>query len=283
MNLLKSILNLIQFAVYLRRLDASLVTKLPIAYLEDQRRKILSQERYQDPKRLNKYEYQVFSQNGEDGIIAEIFSRVGVKKKTFLEIGVGKGLENNTVYLLFNGWSGFWIDGHERSVQFINKHFESVIRENRLVVRQSLVTAESIDDILEVLKVPSSIDLLSIDIDRNTYWILNTMLTKIKPRVFVTEYNALIPPDTDWKVKYSPTKTWNGTTYSGASLLAYEKLGKEQGYALVGCDICGINAFFVREDVCQDYFLEPFSAQNHYEPLRDYLVHRVGYQRAFGD
>jgi hypothetical protein len=87
----------------------------------------------------------------------------------------------------------------------------------------------------------------------------------------------------DWKVKYSPMKTWNGTTYSGASLLAYERLGQARGYVLVGCDICGINAFFVREDVCQDYFLEPSSAQNHYEPLRDYLVHRVGYQRAFGD
>src|ERR1051325_9419570 len=56
--------------------------------------------RYGDPKRLLRYGHQTFSQNLEDGMIAEIFRRVGVADRNFVEIGVGYGLENNTAALL---------------------------------------------------------------------------------------------------------------------------------------------------------------------------------------
>src|ERR1700749_1911475 len=38
---------------------------------------LFTNPKYQSPKRLGRYEYQVFSQNGEDGIIQEIFNRIG--------------------------------------------------------------------------------------------------------------------------------------------------------------------------------------------------------------
>ena len=41
--------------------------------------------------------------------------------------------------------------------------------------------------------------------------------------------------------------------------------------ALVGCSIAGVNAFFVRADLCADRFLEPATAQEHYEPPRHYF------------
>ena len=42
----------------------------------------------------------MFSQGDEDGIIHEIFNRIGTANRRFLEIGAGDGLENNTaVYL----------------------------------------------------------------------------------------------------------------------------------------------------------------------------------------
>ena len=62
---------------------------------------ILEQPRYKDDKRLLKYGFKAYSQCDEDGIIQEIFQRIGVTNKTFLEIGVGDGLENNTLFLLF--------------------------------------------------------------------------------------------------------------------------------------------------------------------------------------
>jgi hypothetical protein len=45
-------------------------------------------------------------------------------------------------------------------------------------------------------------------------------------------------------------------------------LGNRKGYALVGCNITGANAFFVRRDLVQDRFCARFTAENHYEPPR---------------
>jgi hypothetical protein len=61
---------------------------------------------------------------------------------------------------------------------------------------------------------------------------------------------------------------WNGTDQSGASLTAMTRLGLEKGYTLVGCDISGVNSFFVRKDLAGDYFAEPFTAENYYHPPR---------------
>ncbi|MBI2751816.1 MAG: hypothetical protein HYX43_21400, partial [Burkholderiales bacterium] len=53
-----------------------------------------------------------YSQNDEDGVIEEITRRViGNRPGTFLELGVGNGLENNTLNLLAKGWRGAWLGG----------------------------------------------------------------------------------------------------------------------------------------------------------------------------
>ena len=68
-------------------------------YSWDLRKKILDQPRYMEGKRLLRFGFKVYSQNEEDGIINEIFQRIGTTNKTFVEIGVGNGLENNTLHL----------------------------------------------------------------------------------------------------------------------------------------------------------------------------------------
>ena len=68
-------------------------------YSWDLRKKILDQPRYMEEKRLLRFGFKVYSQNEEDGIINEIFQRIGTTNKTFVEIGVGNGLENNTLHL----------------------------------------------------------------------------------------------------------------------------------------------------------------------------------------
>ena len=75
-------------------------------------REILSQPKYQDPKRLNRSELKVCSQNGEDGIIAEIFRRIGTGNRHFVEFGASDGSENNTALLLRQGWTGLWMDAN---------------------------------------------------------------------------------------------------------------------------------------------------------------------------
>jgi hypothetical protein len=63
------------------------------------------------------------------------------------------------------------------------------------------------------------------------------------------EYNPTRPPPERWVMAYDPDHRWRGDGYYGASLASLEALGARQGYALVGTDTRGVNAFFVRADL----------------------------------
>jgi hypothetical protein len=243
---------------------------------------LLTNPRYADPLRLNRFEHQVYSQNGEDGIIAEIFRRIATRSRDFIEIGVGDGLENNTTHLLMQGWTGCWVEADEAAVTRIRRTFANQLASKQLHLEQLFVTAENIGTTLSKLGASDEPDLLSLDIDRNT-WFIWEALARIKARLVVVEYNALYPPTVSWKVDYAPDKAWNSTAHFGASLKAYEELGRKLGYALVGCELFGANAFFVRSDLVGDRFCPPFTAENHYEPPRYWLAHRDAHPRCIGD
>lgn len=237
--------------------------------------------KYQDDKKLNKYEYQVFSQNGEDGIIQEIFKRIGTTNKFFFEFGVANGEECNTLLLLHQGWKGAWMDGAQENFDFITRTFGFFIHK-QLEVMKSFVTAENIEESFASMNVPTDLDLLSIDVDGNDYWIWKA-ITKYHPRVVVIEYNPLFPPPLEFIVKYDAERIFPITSYHGASLKSLELLGKQKGYSLVACNFLAANAFFVRDDLVQEKFFKPFTAENHYEPPRDFLNVRNGHTRAFGE
>jgi hypothetical protein len=245
---------------------------------------LISQQRYRDPKRLFPYEHQVHSQNGEDGIIAEIFRRIGTTDKTFLEVGVGDGLENNTAYLLTQGWTGCWVESDPRGVRAIRDNLGRRLSDGTLKLIELFVTMENVAPALKAGAVPEDLDLLSIDVDRNTYWIWSA-LAHIRARVVVVEYNATFPASVDWKVEYDPQAQWDGSFDYGASLKAFELLGRRLAYCLVGCDLTGTNAFFVKQELCQGAFCEPFDSETHYELLRGWLwgPGRVPHPRGYGD
>jgi len=238
--------------------------------------------KYDNPKKLNRYEFKVFSQAGEDGIISEIFNRIGTTNKFFVEFGVGNGLENNSAYLLVKGWQGYWIEGSERFCQSIRQSFEDLIANQQLTLKNTFITGENIEDLFRKGNVPTELDLLSIDIDGNDYWVWQA-ITNYRPRVVILEYNAIYPPESSWVMQYNPSHQWKYNSHMGSSLKALEKLGHQKGYKLVGCSFSGVNAFFVREDLLADHFCSPFSAENHYEPARYFLCsQKAGHPRAFG-
>ena len=243
---------------------------------------IYGNQRYQHPESLNRFEYQVYSKCGEDGIIAEIFKRIGSTNQVFVEFGVEDGLENNTAHLLLKNWTGYWIEADRKCVKSIKQTYSALISKKKLSVKHAFVDAENIETILKELGIPQEFDLLSIDIDGNDYWVWKA-IKSYHPRVVVIEYNGLLRPDTKWVMKYNPEHRWNGTSYFGASLKSLEILASEKGYKLVGCNFTGANAFFVGEDLVEGKFLEPFTAENHYEPRRPYLIRKVGHRRGFGD
>ncbi len=65
----------------------------------DYYQRTLRTPRYQQPKRVVSNGWKTYSQNDEDGIIEEIFRRIGVKSKRFVEIGVHMKLASDLVNL----------------------------------------------------------------------------------------------------------------------------------------------------------------------------------------
>jgi hypothetical protein len=242
-----------------------------VAQLEDHRRALLESPRNADDRRLLKYGYRVYSQSDEDGILHEILHRIGDGGRRFVEIGAGDGFENNTLFLLIQGWRGVWIEGSSRKVASAKKHHEAEIAEGRLQVVQQYSTAANIDETIKRFS-PGELDVLSVDIDGNDYYVLGA-IRAVAPRVIVAEYNAKFPPDVRWIMEHNEAHRWDSTDYFGASLKALEILLLERGYFLVGCNLLGTNAFFIRKDLVRDPpFCAPFSAENHYEPARYFLL-----------
>jgi len=236
---------------------------------EKYREGLFSTSKYHDNKRLEPYGFKVYSQCDEDGIIQEIFKRIGEESRTFVEFGVGDGLENNTVKLLLEGWSGLWIEADESHVIKIIKTFHDVVTDGRLKIKSAFITSDNINNIISEY-LSGEIDLLSIDIDGNDIHVFNA-INVIRPRVVIIEYNGKFPPPISVAQRYNPDYRWSGSDYSGASLEAITKIASRKGYSLVGCNVVGVNAFFVRDDLLTDRFHAPYTAENHYQPTRYFL------------
>src|SRR5579871_5719441 len=88
---------------------------------------LLAQPRYAEPKRLLRHGFKVYSQHDEDGIIQEIFRRIGATSRSFVEFGVETGVECNTAKLLVDGWRGLWIEANAQSCQAIGAIFADFI------------------------------------------------------------------------------------------------------------------------------------------------------------
>jgi hypothetical protein len=222
---------------------------------------------YNAAGRLEPHGFRAFSQNDEDGILQEIFRRIGAGAKTFVEFGVQDGLENNTRLLLYQGWRGLWIEADATACRSMRRSFAAELASGQLQLSQSFVTTENIEALIGAARL-GDLDVLSIDIDGNDYWIWQAI--SLQPRVLVIEYNARFPPPTKWVMQHNPRHRWDYTDYQGASLESLAELGRGKGYTLVGCCLAGVNAFFVRDDLVQDRFAQP-DTRALYNPPRYYM------------
>lgn len=221
---------------------------------------------------LEKYEYSLFSQNGEDGILRYLFSEIGFRFKFFLEFGFNVTQNNSLRLMLKERFGGVFIDGSELSVKQFNEAAQSFGISNVKAINKFL-NLENLEFTIIESNLPEEIDLLSIDVDGNDYWFWEGM-KYLSPRIIVIEYNASLGPELSLSIPYDPSfdrhKKHRSGFYCGASITALEKLGKKKGYTLVGCDSNGINAFFVRAD-CLTPHLSELSHQAAYRPHKNRL------------
>lgn len=212
--------------------------------------------------------YKVYSQSDEDGIINYIFSLIGKGHRTFIEIGCGNGIENNTHALLLDNWRGGWVDANNNLIKHIKKTLPD---SSALSVLCETVTENNILSVITSFKRKFDVynlDFLSIDIDSQDLNLAKVILGQIKPRVICVEYNSKFPPP--FKISVGPdARVWHGDDYQGASLSSFVALFDSAGYRLVACTVSGVNAFFVNNKEAP--LFPSYTPEELYQPARYYL------------
>lgn len=224
------------------------------------------------PAGINRFELRITSQNGEDGILLYLLTQLGTGSREFVEFGVSDGRECNCANLAINfGWHGLMLEGDAASAARADAYYRRVLHTDtpRVRVVQQWVTAENINQLMQ--EHASNPDILSIDIDGMDYWVWKA-ITAVRPRIVVIEYNASFGPEravtVPYRADFDRYSVHPSGYYHGASLAALAHLGEEKGYALVGCDTAGVNAFFVRRDVLPETLLPRTPQQAFYSDVR---------------
>ena len=114
------------------------------------------------------------------------------------------------------------------------------------------------------------VDFMSLDVDLHTSHLFQAISTR--PRAACIKYNAHFPPTIDYEFPYRDGEFWNGSNLFGASLKRLELIGREKNLSLVGCDLHGINAYFVADGLTGNSFPAPFTSEYHYQAPRYQFV-----------
>jgi hypothetical protein len=195
------------------------------------------------PERLIARRFRLSSQNQEDGITAALLREAGAVNRTFVEIGSGLSGGNSAFLAREWGWTGLMVDGNARMTQ-VGRRFPGVSAVS------AWVTRESINDLIAQHGFAGEVDVLSLDLDGNDYWVWEA-LTACSPRIVILEYNSIFGANRAVTVPYNPKfdRHEHHTMYHGASLAALAQLSARKGYRLVAVEPTGVNAFFLRADV----------------------------------
>lgn len=205
-------------------------------------------------KNIKDYEFKVFSQWGEDGIIQHLINAVEIKNKTFIEFGVEDFSEANCRFLMMkDDWRGFVIDGSEQNIEKLKKSYYFWKHDLRAI--PAFIDRENVNELLSKSAFDGDLGILSIDVDGNDYYLLEA-IKNFQPRIIICEFNALFGSSRKISVPYDRSfvrsRAHFSNLYAGASLSAVNTLAEKKGYALVGTNSSGNNAFFVRKDLLNE-------------------------------
>lgn len=191
-------------------------------------------------KTLEKYRANVFSQNGEDGLIEELCRRLGVSAGTCVEFGAwdGKHLSNTYNLVRNKGWKAVYIEGDETRF----RDLEQTVREQpgQITPMHAFVSDQGenrLDALLGRAGIAKDFDLLSIDIDSSDWQVWNAMV-EFQPKIVVVEINSGLRPGI--------MQVHQGGKAVGSSFSSTLELGLRKGYRLVAHTG---NMFFVRSEL----------------------------------
>jgi len=186
-----------------------------------------------------------YSQNGEDGVIAEVFRRLPSSiPRWYVEFGAWDGRYGSNCYALaLLGWKGVMIEGDPSRFNRLQRNSRKF--QGRMITACEFIESGShLEQILSSAEVPQDFGLLSIDIDSFDYEIWKGM-TLYRPAVVVIEIDSSTPPGI--------RRVWSSGPYAATTFTSMVELGESKGYSLV-CHTG--NLIFVRQDLMDPFKLD---------------------------
>ncbi len=189
---------------------------------------------------------QSFFHNDENGVIVQLFQRLGTTNKIFVQLGAGDRNKDSTLDLmLLKDWRGFWLDSNGIAVDIYRSYYRKQVEGEQLKLAKAHLSKENIVRVLEDMRVPAEPDLLSVALDEHTGSSLDTCLKMYRPRVIIAQYYASPRSYTALASQYAN----DTTTDLGCTLEQIQLLGQNHGYSFLGSDCDGFNTLLVRNDL----------------------------------
>jgi hypothetical protein len=193
-----------------------------------------------DASSLQRFRRNIYSQNGEDGIVAELLRRLGIAGGWFCEFGAWDGRYGSNCYALLRNkaWSGVMIEGVPARFRLLRRlaaKFGRRLHAVEAFVAHQADSPQTLDRLLAGTPITEDFELLSIDIDGFDHQVWSS-LTRYRPKIVIVEINSSIWPGRDC--------VHGDAGQQGSSFSAMLKLGTAKGYRLVAHTG---NMIFVRE------------------------------------
>lgn len=198
---------------------------------------------------LNDQERRLHSQNGEDGILDFLISKLEAPTRELVEIGAAEGTENNSTHHIKKGYSAILIEGDQRRAQSLRRFLATLDPLGTVRILNGFANARNIEALARE-HFPQAPDFLSLDIDGIDAYVLDVLLAGgIRPSVLCLEYNCYLSPrsisviydEAFNRYRYHP----GFGLYFGVSLEGLTTIARRYGYRFVCVDSSGTNAFFV--------------------------------------
>ena len=229
------------------------------------------------PPRILAQRFRVSSQNEEDGLTLALINLTGTTNRRFLDLGAGANGGNTGFLAETCGWTGLMADGRAKCAVQLAARFARY----GVDAKQVWLTRDNVNEVVRDHGMDDQIDLLSVDIDGNDYWVWRA-LGACSPRIVILAFNAAFGAERAVSVPYDPAfdraaSTAGAQGFYGASLAAFEQLGREKGYRLVIVEPKGVHAYLLRNDVAPEIPASPARALHPHpgadaQPLFDRLA-----------
>ncbi len=221
-------------------------------------RERIESSRTKRPLRLLDYAANVYSQSGEDGIIAKILELLPARDKWCVEFGAwdGRHLSNTCNLITHDGYSAVLIEANRKRFTDLVRNYKGNSKVITLNLFVGICATENLDTILAQTPIPKDFDFLSIDIEGNDYHVWEAM-SLYTPKIVHIAFNPTIPTEVEF------IQPADGRISQGASVLALMRLGRCKAYELV-C-VNHNSAIFVRSQ----YFALLGIANNDPRTLRE--------------